>query len=54
VDQARAVDEVVNRLAKAGSAALRKAIDEERRRLLPGFSLAQSVLRKIGSVDTER
>jgi hypothetical protein len=53
-EQARAVDEVVNRLAKAGSPALRKAIEEERRRHPPGLSVAQAVLREIGRADNER
>jgi hypothetical protein len=53
-DQARAVDDVINRLAKAGSPALHKAIEEERRRHPPGFSLAQAVLREIGPADNER
>ena len=46
-DQARAVDEIANQLARTGSPALRKAIEEERRRQRPGFTLAQTVLREI-------
>jgi hypothetical protein len=53
-DQARAVDEVVNRLAKAGGPALRKAIEEEQRMHPPGFNLAEAVLREIGHSDNER
>jgi hypothetical protein len=46
-DQARAVDDIANQLAATGSPALRKAIEEERRRQRPGFTLAQAVLREI-------
>jgi hypothetical protein len=46
-DQARVVDEIANQLTRAGSPALRKAVEAERRRQLPGFTLAQTVLREL-------
>jgi hypothetical protein len=56
--QARAVDEIANQLARAGSPALRKAIEDERHKQLPGFTFAETVLREsglaVGSTDPNR
>ena len=46
-EQARVVDDVVNRLEAVGSGELRKAIQAERSTLVPGLNLAQALLRKI-------
>ena len=47
-EQARIVDVVTNRLSAVGSRGLRQAIQAQRRRVPPGFTLAQALLRDIG------
>ena len=49
-EQTRIVDQVANRLEAVGSRGLRQAIQAQKRRVPPGYTLARALFREIGHV----